>query len=68
MLKIDIEGFEFFALKSADNLLRAKRIENIIIEMHEAQLKSLGQSVADISKFLLHHGFVKMNGLYTLNS
>jgi FkbM family methyltransferase len=66
LMKIDIEGFEFFALKSAEELLKKRRIKNIVVELHEAQLKSLGQSVEEIDQFLRSYGFIKNDGVYSL--
>lgn len=59
LIKIDIEGFEFFALKSAQNLLKNKMIEHILIEFHPPQLKDLGQSEEEIIKFLNSFGYEK---------
>ena len=59
LIKIDIEGFEFFALKSAQDLLKNKQIENILIEFHPPQLKDLGQSAEEIVEFLKSFGYEK---------
>ena len=68
VLKIDIEGFEFFALKGAVGLLASKRIANIVIEMHDAQLMSLGQSASEIHEFLLSYGYKEIGGVYKSNA
>ncbi len=68
VLKIDIEGFEFFALKSAVRLLQQRRIENIIIEFHEEQLHSLGHSPKNINAMLNEYGFSEANGVYKLSN
>ncbi len=59
LIKIDIEGFEFFALKSAQNLLKNKLIDHILIEFHPSQLKDLGQSEEEIIRFLNSYGYEK---------
>jgi FkbM family methyltransferase len=57
LLKIDIEGFEFFALKGAIDLLKRKAFKNIIVEFHPSQLKALGQSADEIYAFLDKYGY-----------
>ena len=57
LLKVDIEGFEFFALKGAIELLKRKVFENIIIEFHPPQLKALGQTANEIHAFLNEYGY-----------
>ena len=48
LLKVDIEGYEYNALRSGAKLLREGRVHNVLIEFHDAQLAALGQSRADI--------------------
>jgi len=59
LIKIDIEGFEFFALKSAQNLLKNKLIEHVFVEFHPSQLKDLGQTTEEIIAFLNSLGYEK---------
>ncbi len=59
LIKIDIEGYEFFALKSANQILREKKIDNILVEFHPEQLHSLQQSPEQIVDFLASFGYVK---------
>jgi len=59
LLKIDIEGYELFAMKSATNALKKGLISNIIIELHPEELKALNQSVEDVHNFLLEMGYDK---------
>jgi FkbM family methyltransferase len=66
LVKIDIEGFEFFALKGAKNLLQNRQIGNFLIELHPAQLESLGQSVEQIHSYLSNFGFQESNGVFRL--
>ena len=65
LIKIDIEGYEFFALKGAAKLLEKKVIQHILIEFHPDQLKSLGHTAEGIDKFLKGYGYTEKNGLYS---
>ena len=65
LLKVDIEGFEFFAMKGAKKLLENRLFEYISIEMHPVQLKQLGQSEEMILDFLKEYGYEGSNGLFT---
>lgn len=64
LIKIDIEGFELFALKGAEKLLKNKIIKKLIIELHPPQLATLGQSIDDVEKYLLAFGYKENNGVY----
>ncbi|MEN9573057.1 MAG: hypothetical protein RL514_912 [Verrucomicrobiota bacterium] len=59
VLKIDIEGFELFALRSLGKHLAAGLIDNLIVEMHPAQLEQLGHSVRDVQQLLERSGYVR---------
>jgi FkbM family methyltransferase len=65
LIKIDIEGYEYLALKGGRTLLENQVIKNIIIEFHSLQLEKLGQSTDDVIHFLNHYGYVEVNGIYT---
>jgi FkbM family methyltransferase len=65
LIKIDIEGYEYFALKGASKVLKAGQIENIILELHPAQLKQLHQSVEGVNEYLSDCGFTYRGGIYT---
>ncbi|CAN5374233.1 hypothetical protein BH09BAC3_BH09BAC3_13050 [soil metagenome] len=67
LLKIDIEGYEFFALKGAAGILASGQIENIILELHPPQLKQLGHSVEEIQNFIVGFGFSYSDGIYRKN-
>ena len=41
LIKIDIEGYELFAIRSGSNVLSSKRIKNFYIEIHNTHLKRL---------------------------
>ncbi len=64
LIKIDIEGFEFMALKGAVKMLDARKVDNIIVEFHPYQLSQLGQSEEEINKFLNDHGYFLLDGIY----
>jgi len=57
LMKVDIEGFELNALRSAESLLKSRRIRNIILEIHPAHLAALGQSPEDVVRLLEQHGY-----------
>lgn len=65
LIKIDIEGFELFALKGAALLLRNKIIQNLIIELHPTQLALLNQSVEQLNGYLYELGYQNFNGVYS---
>lgn len=51
MLKIDVEGFEAFALRGAKRILREQR-PTLFIEIHPAHLLALGSSAVEIIQLL----------------
>ncbi|WP_421944668.1 FkbM family methyltransferase [Pedobacter sp.] len=59
LIKIDIEGYELFALKSGEELLRKKIIKNILIDFHENQLNNLGTSTKEIKSYLTALGYIQ---------
>lgn len=65
LIKIDIEGFELFALKGAKKLLENHLIKNIIIEVHPEQLNALNQNVSEIYEILELNGYRENNGYFT---
>jgi FkbM family methyltransferase len=56
VIKIDVEGAEFEVLKGA-----AKTLDDyhpvLIVELVEGQLKSMGSSVDEVTRFLASHGY-----------
>ena len=57
LIKIDIEGYELFALRSATQSLKKGIIENLIIEVHPPQLQQLNQSTEMLVDFLSQLGY-----------
>jgi FkbM family methyltransferase len=57
LLKIDIEGFELFALMSGREILKQGKVKNILIETHPEILKSLGQSQEEVFDLLTGMGY-----------
>ena len=57
LIKIDIEGFEVNALRSASKALQSHKIKKLLIEIHPLQLKRLGQSEKDLFSLLQDHGY-----------
>jgi len=55
LLKIDIEGFELFALRGAERLLQ--RTAMIYFESWESHFSKYGYSTQDVLEFLTQHGF-----------
>lgn len=57
VLKVDIEGYELNALRSATRLLKERRITNILMEYHDTELKALGQDRTQVQALLTEAGF-----------
>lgn len=57
LIKIDIEGYELFALKSAVNTLKKKIVKNIMIEVHPEPLRTLGQTPEEVFQFMSDLGY-----------
>lgn len=57
VLKIDIEGFELFALRGLGSWLDPLRIRNIFVELHPAQLSALGQTTDELHALLTQAGY-----------
>lgn len=59
LIKVDIEGFELFALRSAQEALKAGKIRKLLVELHPDQLKRLGQSSEEVADFLKSFGYTQ---------
>lgn len=57
VIKIDIEGFEYNALLSADESLSKKIIKNLFIEIHPHYLTEIGQSEDMLVEFMVSKGY-----------
>lgn len=67
LLKIDIEGYELHALRSAERLLKERRIRNILMEFHDRELAELGQSRGEILSLLQQHGYRHVGELHGIH-
>lgn len=56
-LKIDVEGFEYFVLEGAKNLLAKESLKYVIIEINNSSLK-FGHTNQEIFDILLNNNFV----------
>jgi len=56
VIKIDVEGAEFEVLKGAANILDEYR-PVLVIELMPNQLKSMGTSMDEVTRFLASHGY-----------
>lgn len=57
VLKIDVEGYELFALRGLGAWLDPRRVRHILVELHPAQLRALGQSVEELHSALEAAGY-----------
>ena len=57
LMKIDIEGFEYEAILDSPQVFLEKRISNIALELHPAQLESRGKNASEITDFLISCGY-----------
>ncbi|GIV28932.1 MAG: hypothetical protein KatS3mg027_2746 [Bacteroidia bacterium] len=67
LVKIDIEGFEFEALKGAQRLLEKKRINHLLVEIHHSVLQKINQSEELIDTFMQNFGYIKTKVCSNLN-
>jgi FkbM family methyltransferase len=63
LLKIDIEGAEWFALRGMDRTIEANPGIRLLIELHNPQIRALGGEPELLLQLLLDRGF----SLYELN-
>jgi FkbM family methyltransferase len=57
LLKMDIEGFEWYALSGLENSLSHLRIKRLLIELHPAEIAGHGQSLKEIIGQLRGFGY-----------
>jgi FkbM family methyltransferase len=57
ILIMDIEGYEYFALKGLQNSLRSHIVKNIICEIHPSMLKEHGLSKVDVLNLFYKYGY-----------
>jgi FkbM family methyltransferase len=61
VLKIDVEGAEFLALKGASEILARFR-PVVVVELIDEQLKSMGSSAEEVKAFMRSHGYEQKHG------
>jgi FkbM family methyltransferase len=59
LLKMDIEGFEYYAILGSKEIFKNNIIENIALEFHPEIIKEHGYNVDEILKFLKDAGYKK---------
>jgi FkbM family methyltransferase len=57
VLKVDVEGYELFALRGLGAWLDPRRVRHLLVELHPAQLRALGQSVDQLHALLEAAGY-----------
>lgn len=57
LMKMDIEGYEYFALQSGVKIFDEKRVEKIVVDVHTSQLEKLGISEDSIQIFFEQKGY-----------
>lgn len=62
-LKVDVEGFEYEVFQGAEELLRNKKIKNIIFEISHKVMTNLKKDSKEIFMLLKDHGFVIYDSL-----
>lgn len=59
-LKVDVEGYEYFVLKGASQILKNKNLKYIIIELNASSLK-FGHTSEEICQFLVELDFIPVS-------
>jgi len=73
LMILDVEGFEFFALKGAENSLKNGLIENLICEVHPNHLRENGVDDKILLELLKETGYTSsiidnMNSVYHIHA
>lgn len=61
LLKVDIEGYEGLALRSAEKSLKKKMIRLVAVEYHPERLRALGEDIQKIDQFIISCGYKHLN-------
>lgn len=64
LIKIDIEGFELFALQGATRLLKEQIIQKVLIEIHPERMNAIGQNIHELTMLLNSFGYKQNGDLY----
>lgn len=57
VMKIDVEGYEYEAILGSKELFRSRKVDRVLIEVHDNLLNSRGLCAQDISDFLISCGY-----------
>ena len=57
LIKIDVEGYEYFVLKGATTFLKKESLKYLIVELNSSTLK-FGHTNEQIANFLFSFGFI----------
>jgi FkbM family methyltransferase len=57
-MKMDVEGFELYALRGGERLMSDGNLKAIVIELQDGTLNRYGVNVKEVRDFIEGHGFV----------
>lgn len=57
VLKVDVQGWEYFLLRGTENLIKRKKVEHIIFEFESWAETNAGLKAGTAQQFLLEHGY-----------
>lgn len=62
-VKIDTEGFEMEVLTGLSELLSAKKVSQLVVEIDKGNLEKFGSSPEMVYRYLANYGFLPKRGL-----